>query len=355
MEHEDPEMQRLWDLVNELSEQLSQNRALTASLQSQVGLLKSQAAHTGSGTSLRRFNLDISKEVFETDLERTNAQVILEHQQLTQENKQLSALLKEFEQTLDTVMAKFRGHAVAAQQHEQTMIRHYETLLASRPELDGGVSFAHNPAHLDQLAHHLRLALRALQGSDAGPDPAFSNELSAFDSDSEHPASSDPSLEDPAAGPADWAVERELEIARLEQENADLRRVLGIDGPISPEEARDMGLGMGLSISSMDTGLRSPSSQSSHFGPGSGSGIIIGAGGGGSISAGSFQQPQSWRPQAPPAPQQQRRPNLLPGAGGAPMGRGMGIGLAPAPQIGGGGGSAPKNPGWNNTPPFRLV
>lgn len=52
-------------------------------------------------------------EHFETELERTNAQVILEHQHLTQENKQLAALLKEFEQTLDTVMAKFRGHSVS--------------------------------------------------------------------------------------------------------------------------------------------------------------------------------------------------------------------------------------------------
>lgn len=44
MENDDPEMQRLWELVNELSEQLSQNRALTASLQAQVGLLKARAA-----------------------------------------------------------------------------------------------------------------------------------------------------------------------------------------------------------------------------------------------------------------------------------------------------------------------
>ncbi|KZV93746.1 hypothetical protein EXIGLDRAFT_612618 [Exidia glandulosa HHB12029] len=325
MENEDPEMSRLWELVNELSDQLSRNRELTASLQKQVGTLKDQAAQTGSSSSLRRFNLDISKETFESAIERTNAQVILEHQHLTQENKQLAALLKEFEQTLDTVMSKFRGHAIAAQQHEQTMIRHYEALLASRsseayamaadPALAS--SNAINPQHLEQLAHNLRLALRSLSGaSDAA------GEMSAFDSDSEHPHADDTSDD----GPGDWAVEREAEIQRLEAENAELRRVLGIDGPIEPDEARELGVGMGLSISSMDTGVRSPS-QGSHFG--SGSAFM---GGGGTMNAGAFQP---WRPQAPPAPQQQRR-NVLPGAGGgAPMGRGMGVGLAPAPQIGG--------------------
>lgn len=210
------------------------------------------------------------------------------------------------------------------------MIRHYETLLASRSSEAYAIASdpalapvnAINPQHLEQLSHHLRLALRSLSGSS---DPT--GEMSAFDSDSEHPHGEDTADDN---GPGDWAVEREAEILRLEAENIELRRALGIDGPIAPDEARDMGLGMGLSISSMDTGLRSPSSQSLHFT--SGSGML--AGGSGTIGAGSFQQ--SWRPQPPPPPQQQRRP--LPGAGGgAPMGRGvgMGIGLAPAPQIGG--------------------
>ena len=51
-------------------------------------------------------------EVFESELERTNAQTIIENQTLVHENRQLSMLLKEYEQTLETVMTKFRGHAV---------------------------------------------------------------------------------------------------------------------------------------------------------------------------------------------------------------------------------------------------
>ncbi len=51
-------------------------------------------------------------ETFESELERSNAQIIIDNQTLQQENRQLSSLLKEYEQTLETVMAKFRNHAV---------------------------------------------------------------------------------------------------------------------------------------------------------------------------------------------------------------------------------------------------
>lgn len=51
-------------------------------------------------------------EVFESELERMNAQIIIENQTLLHENKQLSLLLKEYETTMETIMAKFRNHAV---------------------------------------------------------------------------------------------------------------------------------------------------------------------------------------------------------------------------------------------------
>ena len=41
-----------------------------------------------------------------------NASLLLENQGLMHENKQLGSLLKEYEQTLETVMAKFRSQAV---------------------------------------------------------------------------------------------------------------------------------------------------------------------------------------------------------------------------------------------------
>jgi len=51
-------------------------------------------------------------EVFESELERMNASLIIENQTLLHENKQLNSLLKEYEQTLEAVMAKFRSQAV---------------------------------------------------------------------------------------------------------------------------------------------------------------------------------------------------------------------------------------------------
>lgn len=81
---------------------------------------------------LRRFNTDLSQgstgssnaacliilrvplaEVFESELERMNASLIIENQTLLHENKQLNSLLKEYEQTLETVMTKFRSQAVS--------------------------------------------------------------------------------------------------------------------------------------------------------------------------------------------------------------------------------------------------
>jgi len=51
-------------------------------------------------------------EQFESELERFNATLVLENQALQYENRQLSMLLKDYEGTLDNVMAKFRSFAV---------------------------------------------------------------------------------------------------------------------------------------------------------------------------------------------------------------------------------------------------
>lgn len=68
-----------------------------------------------SSTKVARTNLKtLLIEVFESELERQNAQVIIENHALLQENRQLNGLLKEYEQTMETIMNKFRSHAVSA-------------------------------------------------------------------------------------------------------------------------------------------------------------------------------------------------------------------------------------------------
>ncbi|KAF6754356.1 hypothetical protein DFP72DRAFT_1010073 [Ephemerocybe angulata] len=238
------ELVRIWQLVSELSEQLAHNQKMASTLHSQAHSLKEEADHTAQGFTLRRYNTDISKETFESELERNNAQIIIENQTLLHENKQLSLLLKEYESTLDTIMTKFRTHALAAQQHELTLTRHYEGLLMSRDDtaLSTDLRSSTNVNQsLQRLAHHLRGLLRSMAGEDP-EDPRFLNSDPDYDGsgfgmeDLKELESLLDSLDDSGAGSydglegrQDWAVEREAEISRLERENDELRRMLGID------------------------------------------------------------------------------------------------------------------------------
>jgi hypothetical protein len=173
---EGEELQRLWSLVSELSSQLSANQQLCQSLQAQADELKGHALHSGTGYTLRRFNLDISKEKFESDLEKINASLVMENHTLAHENKQVNVLLREYEQTLEQIMTKFRSFSHATQQHTLALTSHYETLLANNvydvasAELSINTSFSE---HLTKLGGLVRQALRETDGeaaSDAGND-----------------------------------------------------------------------------------------------------------------------------------------------------------------------------------------
>ncbi|KAK0208957.1 hypothetical protein DFS33DRAFT_1306566 [Desarmillaria ectypa] len=261
----DSELMRVWQLVHELSEQLAHNQKLTAALQSQARSLQTQAAHNSAGFVLRRFNTDITKEVFESELERMNAQIIIENQTLLHENKQLSMLLKEYEGTMDTVMTKFRNHALAAQQHELTLTRHYEGLLMARENqtLSADLSSSTNMARsLERLSHNLRNLLRSMAGEN--PDAEPRHLLSQ--SEAEYEDGSSDLLIDPvelqslldaldehasytnASGREDWAIERECEISRLERENRELRKMLGID----PSSIAETGIDVEAEIERME-------------------------------------------------------------------------------------------------------
>ncbi|KAG0150561.1 hypothetical protein CROQUDRAFT_652153 [Cronartium quercuum f. sp. fusiforme G11] len=127
----DEDLQRLWHLLAELSSQLTQNRDQCEQLKKQAEDLKTQAIHTGTGYALRRFNVDLSKEQFESELERMNAQLVVENQTLQHENRQLTILLKDYETTLEQIMTRFRTHAHSTQQHELDLTKYYESILLS--------------------------------------------------------------------------------------------------------------------------------------------------------------------------------------------------------------------------------
>ncbi|GAA95394.1 uncharacterized protein L969DRAFT_45657 [Mixia osmundae IAM 14324] len=135
LEQPQDEASQLMALLTELSHQLSANRQYCDVLKRQTDELKLQALHTGAGFTLRRFNLDISQEKFDSDLEKLNATLVLENQALQHDTRALSMLLRDYETSLDTVMAKFRTYAHATQQYELEVARHYEALLAGAAPL----------------------------------------------------------------------------------------------------------------------------------------------------------------------------------------------------------------------------
>ncbi|KAH9949360.1 hypothetical protein B0H21DRAFT_728598 [Amylocystis lapponica] len=231
----DSDFIRAWQIIHELSEQNLHNQKMSTALTGQAGALKTEAAHTASGFSLRRFNTDISKEIFESELERMNAQIIIENHTLLHENRQLSLLLKEHEQTMETIMSKFRSHALAAQRHELNLTQHYENLIMARETSLLQADLSSNSAvdgSIHRLGVNMRALLRNLSGEEGDPseDPDAHLDAEAPEGDDESGQTpNDEELLDMLLGREDWALERESEIARLERENEALRKTLGID------------------------------------------------------------------------------------------------------------------------------
>lgn len=238
------ELIRVWQLVSELSEQLARNQELATSLKSQASVLKGRADQACSGFSLRRFNVDISQEEFDSDIERLNAQIIVENQALLQENRQLTTLLKEYESTMEMIMTKFRNHATAAQQHELTLARHYETLIQTRESQSIAADTTANTVILQsmhRLSCHLQSLLRLMTGerveieSSIQSQPDLIVDLSSLPQEVKELQRLIQALEEQVdggeeTGRQDWASQRECEIRRLDKENVVLRKALEIDG-----------------------------------------------------------------------------------------------------------------------------
>lgn len=209
---------------------------------------------------------------------------MLENQNLAYENKQLNLLLKEYEQTLEGVMNKFRGVCVsgyhgwcrnantdphclqhAATQHELTLHQYYTSLL-QQLQTTHSTSSLHDSTTLSTLLQRLSTLIRAALRSTNGEDEDFDHP--GFDMPSTA-AEKPPNLSDVIAdiqnisttphinGPRsagtvnnktkwlgdqgvsggysgksmarlDWSIEREGEILRLEEENRILREMLGV-------------------------------------------------------------------------------------------------------------------------------
>ena len=172
-----------------------------------------------------------------------NTVMAADNQALLHDNKQLNALIKEYETTLENVMNQFRNRAVRVscltpplfalrscacltdasstqhevQEQELSLVREYETRLIARETEEHAQRLAASSAYsesLTRMSRMLRKQLRALGGEDVTEVPAGAQ-------DAYRPEEWD------ALAAADWALERESELARLEKENALLRRLMG--------------------------------------------------------------------------------------------------------------------------------
>lgn len=183
-----------------------------------------------------------------------NAALSTENQSLQYDNKQLNSLLKEYEQTLDTVMSTFRKHAVSSgnlkcpfktyaksselqhdvQLKELETIKLYEQLLLELETRSLDTQLVADTAVsvlITKCSRLLRMVLRLMGGEDPSPptppspasdSPAVLEERTTTSDKVE--ARFAPELAEVAQ--PDRALEREIELARLEQENAELRMLL---------------------------------------------------------------------------------------------------------------------------------
>ncbi|KAF8908949.1 hypothetical protein CPB84DRAFT_1864427 [Gymnopilus junonius] len=224
----DHDLMQLWSVITELGEQLSQNRAMSVSLYGLAGKIKAQAVNSQTGFVLRRFNMEKTKEEYDSELESMNAAMTSENQGLQHDNKQLNTLIKEYEQTLETLMSAFRNRAQDVQERELSLIRDYEAKLLAREEenaqkeLDASTAISNS---LVRLSHLLRHVLRTQNGE--------ASEASPTQSESEEEREPWATVAAP-----DHALERDIELARLEKENEELRRLVGL---LPPQQRKDSG------------------------------------------------------------------------------------------------------------------
>ncbi|KAF4617461.1 hypothetical protein D9613_006090 [Agrocybe pediades] len=222
----DHDLMQLWSVITELGEQLTQNRSMSVSLYGLAGKIKNQAVNSQTGFVLRRYNMDMSQEEYDRELENMNASMSAENLNLQHDNKQLNSLIKEYEQTLETLMSNFRKSAQDVQERELSLIREYEAKLLAREEeiaqkdLDTSTAISNT---LIRISHLLRQVLRSQSGEDGEPPVTRTD-----DEEDREPWT--------AAAASDYSLERDIELARLEKENEELRRLMGLLPPVPRKE-----------------------------------------------------------------------------------------------------------------------
>ena len=189
------------------------------------------------------FAVFTESQTYDAELEHMNDALSSENHGLLHDNKHIGGLIKEYEQTLETLMSTFRNRAREVQDRELSIVKEHETRLLALEEENSRHELEHETKtseSISRLSHLLRQCMRLHSGEDpldSTPQtmPAsLSSDMSASSSHegiSSRPAPLSPRLtareveEHPGE---DVALDRECELARLEKENEELRRMLGL-------------------------------------------------------------------------------------------------------------------------------
>ncbi|TDL17834.1 hypothetical protein BD410DRAFT_793870 [Rickenella mellea] len=233
----DEHLAKLATVISELSDQIHRTRTLATLLVSKSASIKSQAVHSTTGFVLRRFNVHLSQDEYNVELEKMNSSLATENHSLQHDNKQLNTLLKEYEQTLETVMSAFRGRALDVQLRELSIARHYEAQLLARESRSMEDQLSANSALsviVARVSQRLRKVIRSMNGEtpSSGTTPA-SLLLTDVDGGDFSVGGAGGGEREPevwgATEDSDWALERECELERLAKENEELRRMIGLE------------------------------------------------------------------------------------------------------------------------------
>ncbi|CAJ0842023.1 4027_t:CDS:2 [Entrophospora sp. SA101] len=119
---------RLKKFIQDLCNQLAINRDHTKNLEQKLEILRNRTQELENPILCQNFKVPPSFESG-TELERQNAFLTFENQQLNEENSELSLIIKEYENTLQIIMNKFRSQSYEVQQNKLELKQHYESLL----------------------------------------------------------------------------------------------------------------------------------------------------------------------------------------------------------------------------------
>lgn len=136
------------------------------------------------------------------------------------------------------------------QEQELSLIREYESRLIARETIEQTAQLTATTAYSESLSHISTLLRRTLRLLNGEPDPDMPTS-SLPDSAKEmigiapHTSIFDSPYggEWDAVAAADWALERESELSRLEKENELLRRLAGIPTGLSGEPLQKIDMG----------------------------------------------------------------------------------------------------------------